>query len=49
MTEKVLAAIKGNGTMETTLMTSSALQRFGDPKEVFCGYHESGGWITNLL
>ncbi|KAF1807592.1 hypothetical protein FB192DRAFT_1442975 [Mucor lusitanicus] len=34
MTEKVLAAIKGNGTMESTLTTSSALQRFGDPKEI---------------
>ncbi|KAL9549895.1 hypothetical protein MBANPS3_004998 [Mucor bainieri] len=34
MTRKVLAAVKANDTMERTLITTSALQRFGDPTEI---------------
>lgn len=40
MTDKVLAAVKGNESMEKALITTSALQRFGDPKEVLSGLHE---------
>jgi hypothetical protein len=36
MTEKVLAAMKGNEGMEYSLKTASALQRFGNPEEVSC-------------
>lgn len=36
MTEKVLAAMKGNEDMEYSLKTASALQRFGNPEEVSC-------------
>ncbi|KAL7309258.1 hypothetical protein PS15m_011365 [Mucor circinelloides] len=34
MTDKVLAAIKGNEFMENAIKTTSALQRFGDPSEI---------------
>ncbi|KAG2194779.1 hypothetical protein INT46_011233 [Mucor plumbeus] len=34
MTEKVLAAMKGNEDMEYSLKTASALQRFGNPEEI---------------
>lgn len=36
MTEKILAAVKGNESMEHSLKIASALQRFGNPEEVSC-------------
>jgi len=49
MTDKVLAAIKGNEFMENAIKTTSALQRFGDPSEVFSECRYARGLITELF